>query len=339
MRSATARASAWVPDASSPSSAAAGGLAATSSATAPSRNRSRSVQRSPDTLVSRRIGRMIEHGAPAEMSHQRLDQVELHARHVRPAVEEERARREQRGRPLEALAGAAEESGARLEPARGELGGHALGHAHERLGARAGRRARARPRLGQALERALGVRGVEARVEQVVHAGERDAEAVVEAAERARERRLFGREAPHQHGHQRLAAARARARALEQLVGERAQRLDRDARRGAAELAHEARGEVVAQAARRHHHAHGLRQQRPVGPRGVVQAPQLAEQVRFRGARATRDHDGGLGGHAGGKLPRACGRCGHAACGSWPKTASPGTHRGPTSPSPAKETR
>jgi hypothetical protein len=171
--------------------------------------------------------------------------------------------------------------GARVERARA-----ALGHAQERAHP-IHRGATQRARVQTGLQR-LEVSGLEARVEQIVDAGRDRGVGVEEIIEPLGEGRLGPREAPDpQRGHP--VAGQPRPRLRDQGAREHAERLHDDAEQRAPQAPHQQRGHVQAQAARRHHDAHRLREPLRLAQPGLTQPPDLPAQEIVQGTGSRCD--------------------------------------------------
>ena len=182
------------------------------------------------------------------------DQVGLHSGRVGEAVEPEAgggqearialeagARRGERARAMPCLTG--------VEPLR-----HARRHAHQRLRStdRAGRAGLLRQLLGQH----LGVDVEQAGVEQVVHHAHHRAVAVAEPIEPVGQGRLASREPTYLHGEEGFRRP-GEARRLDDRARDTVEGVELEGEQRPTVLRHQPRGEVLAQAARRNHHAQG----------------------------------------------------------------------------------
>jgi hypothetical protein len=244
----------------------------------------------------RGVRRVVEEDVGSAGSHQRLEQRARRAGDVGEAVHEHGAGLKQLGPVGEQIGGPGEGEGAVAEAQPFEAACGARRNAHEGGGALAERRRSAA--LGQRLEQARRVRGLEAGVEQIVDGGARGGVAVAEVLERSAEGGLPPRLAAHEDPDQGVGPRERELRALQHLPGEAAERLHPHPHRGTAAGPHQARADVLPEAPRRHHDADGTREQ-PLELRGLAarlakrasEGREALEQRLLGGPRAALDLD------------------------------------------------
>jgi hypothetical protein len=169
----------------------------------------------------------------------------------------------------------------RLERPRGDAG-----HRQRPLLEPARRRGRPNPLL-----QGLGVRCLEAGIEQVGDVRLDDPVAVDEPVQALPQGGLPARQLTHKNGEERLRGRRRSAGPGHDLEGQPAQRLDRAAEHGAAAASHQRGLQMLGQASRGHHHPDRGAQQRRLTPALLDQLLELREQQLLDRPRPASDAD------------------------------------------------
>ena len=167
----------------------------------------------------------------------------------------------------------------RLERPHGDAG-----HRQSPLLQPARRRGRPNPLL-----HGLGVRCLEAGIEQVGDVRLDDPVAVDEPVEPLTQGGLPARELTHENRKERLGGRRRSSGAGDDLEGQPAQRLDDAAEHGAAAASHQRGLQMLGQASRGHHHPHRAAQQRRLTPALLDQLLELREQQLLDRPRPASD--------------------------------------------------
>ncbi len=241
----------------------------------------------------RRVGRAVEDEPGAGALQQAGEEIGGDAGGVGEAVDPEGAGGEGGvGVGREVLAGAAQEVRGAADPQ--PLGGAVDAGRDAHQGARPldrGARGGAGPQLGERLLGGVGVRGGEPGVEQIADGAGDGAVAVGEAVERLGELPLELGEALGEEVEHRGARRRRLAGARQHLAGEAVESLHDDPGGRAAAPRHERRGDVLAEAPRRHDDADRKREEGGVARRRVEKGADAVEEQRLGGARAARHDD------------------------------------------------